>query len=126
MSAHSVAQNMKNASRKLCPTSDSEMKATRCALIRDVSDEGARSIRAGSRANQSCDRRRGFGNLLLGNRAALSERFGDAMAQVVIEERERYRLKRLRRCRDLSEHVDAIRVFFDHALQATDLTLDPA
>ena len=59
-------------------------------------------------------------------RAALGERIGDAMAQVLVEQLDRDRLQRLRHRGDLREHIDAVRVFVDHALHAAHLAFDAA
>ena len=51
---------------------------------------------------------------------------GDAVLEVLVEKMQPDALQRLGGRGDLGEHVDAIGVVLDHALQAADLTLDAA
>src|SRR5262249_21925049 len=115
ISAHSVCQNMKNASRALSPRSCTVMKASEWI-----------TARSRLRADEARDRGRRLGDLVLGCRAALADRVGDARVQVTVEELERNGLERLRRGGDLREDVDAVRVVVDHPLYAPHLALDPA
>src|SRR5262245_13429092 len=55
---------------------------------------------------------------------ARGERARDAMVHVVVENPEREALERGVDRRDLREHVDAVPILLDHALDAPDLTLD--
>ena len=48
----------------------------------------------------------------------------DTVADVLFEQADGHALQRLRRGADLGQHVDAVHVVVDHALQATDLALD--
>ncbi len=79
-----------------------------------------------SRANETSYRGRGF--IELGRRliAARFHGVGYTVAQVVVEEDEGHRLKCTGGRRDLFEDVDAVAVFFDHALKASNLSLDPS
>src|SRR4029079_8950416 len=49
---------------------------------------------------------------------------GDAVPHVVVEDLQRERLERRVHRRDLREHVDAVTVVLDHALDAAHLALD--
>src|SRR5207244_5755368 len=53
-----------------------------------------------------------------------SERTGDAVAHVAVEDLERERFERGVGRRDLREDVDAVAVVVDHPLDAADLALD--
>ena len=73
--------------------------------------------------HQPADRIHQLGGLLV----ALLRGVGadDAMVGVVVEQPERHLVQRRARGRDLREHVDAVAVLLDHALDPADLTLDP-
>ena len=75
---------------------------------------------------RTCDGRRRFGDLLVRLGSALDDRVGNAGVEVAVEQLERDGLQRFRGGGDLGEHVDAVHVFVNHALQATDLALDAA
>ena len=49
---------------------------------------------------------------------------GDAVADVLLEQADGDALQRLGRRADLRQHVDAVHVLVDHALQTADLALD--
>src|SRR6266480_651667 len=93
INAHSVSQNMKNASRTLSPISAASNAASTCIIA---------SARA-SRANETRDRRRRLRDLLLRSRAALGERVGDAMAEMFVEQLDGDGLERLGHGRDLGQ-----------------------
>ena len=56
----------------------------------------------------------------------LSMACGHAVAQVVLQQPDGHRLQRPGGRGDLGQHVHAVGVFLDHALQAAHLALDPA
>src|SRR5690606_12184909 len=79
-----------------------------------------------SRPDEPGDGRRGLLHLLLGLRAALADRLGHAVPDVILEQAEGHRLERTGHRGDLGEDVDAVGVLFDHPLKPSDLPLDPA
>src|SRR4051794_31333930 len=79
-----------------------------------------------SGADQAGDRVARLLDLLVGARAALGDGVGDAVPEVLVEQRQGHRLQRPGRGGDLRQDVDAVLVLVDHALQPADLTFDPA
>src|SRR5207248_9472273 len=118
--AHKVSQNMKKPSRRLSPTSPGLIQARRCVTSLPP---GTRR-RVGSRSDQSGDRRRRLGHLLLCTCAAFGHRFRHAVAEVVVEQLECHRLESPVDRRDLAQDVDAIPLLINHPLKTADLTFD--
>ena len=58
--------------------------------------------------------------------AALSAGLGDAMTQMIAQQRQRHRFERSRRRRNLREDVDAVDVLVDHPRDPADLPLRAA
>ena len=83
-------------------------------------------MKMSSRANEPSYRGRSF--IELGGRfiTAHFHGVGHAVAQVVVEENEGHRLEGTGGRRYLFEDVHAVTVFFDHALKATNLPLNPS
>jgi len=81
---------------------------------------------AGSGADEAGDGFGGFPDLGLAFLAALGYGFGHAVTKVIFEQAEGDRLQRPGDGGDLSEYVYAVHVFVNHALQTSDLALDPA
>ena len=100
--AHSVSQNMKNASRRLRPTSATVMNpATRAFTI----GPGGRSRRT---PRPAC-----VGLVTTG-----VDGVAHAVGHVLVEQRQGHGLQGPGGGRDLVEHVDAVLVLVDHALQS--------
>src|SRR5262249_54338689 len=76
-----------------------------------------------SRPYQPGDRVRGL--LDLCRPGARTGGVDHAMGKVSLEQAQGHGLQRPGGGRDLGQHVDAVRVLFHHAVQATDLTLNP-
>ena len=68
----------------------------------------------------------GFGEARVGHLVAGADGVGDAVPEVLVEEVHRHALQGAGGRRDLGQHVDAVGVLVDHALQAPDLALDAA
>src|SRR5205823_11946213 len=96
---------------------------TRPRSARDRAPVGHRSPE--SRADEALDRLLGFLNFALRVGAARGERVLHAVSKVVTEQLEGDPLEGPSGRRDLGEHVDAVGVLVHHALEATDLALDP-
>jgi hypothetical protein len=80
-----------------------------------------------STAYETGDRLHGFGEFgVASGIVALGGCLNDAVAKVLVDEPDGDALEGGRNCRQLSEHVDAVLVCFDHVLQAPYLTFDAA
>jgi len=75
---------------------------------------------------ESFDGAGGFGDLRFERLVATGGRAGDAVTEMVPEQQHGDALERAGHGGDLGEHVDAVRVVVDHALQSPDLTFDAA
>src|SRR5215204_3328823 len=84
------------------------------------------SIDLESGADQAGDRVGGLPDLRVRDAAALRNRICDAVRQVVVQQCERDGLQRPRGRGNLRQHVDAIGLVVDHALQPAHLALDLA
>src|SRR5213082_1163289 len=76
--------------------------------------------------DQPGDRLGRLADLRVRHLAPLGGRLGNAMTEMVLHQAKRHRLQRPGRRRHLGQDVDAVLVFLDHLLQATDLALDAA
>src|SRR4051812_16417377 len=95
--------------------------------IRGAAGRVGRLLRCGhawSGLDESCDRVRRLFHL--GGRIALPCGIHHAVREVILEQPDPDRLQRALRRGNLGQHVDTVGVPVDHALQSTDLTLDPA
>src|SRR5690606_9177482 len=79
----------------------------------------------GSGTDEAGDGRGGLLHLRVRFGTARVDGFGDAVADVVLQQSERDRLEGTGRRGDLGEDVDAVGVVLDHPLQAPDLPFDP-
>jgi hypothetical protein len=80
----------------------------------------------GLRADKPRDGGARLADLFVRNIATFGNGFGDAMAEMVLEQSERNRFQSFRCGRYLGENVYAICVVFDHPVDTTDLPLSPA
>lgn len=74
-------------------------------------------------ANESGDGRGGFVNLFFRDGASLRAGLGDTVREVVVQQRQRNRLKGFCCRGNLGEDVDAVGVLLDHPLDAAHLAL---
>src|SRR4051812_9511581 len=79
-----------------------------------------------SGADEPRDRGRRLGDLVLGLAAALVDRVGHAVAEVLLEQGEGERVQGALGRRHLGQDVDAVGVGVDEAPQTADLAFDPA
>ena len=76
------------------------------------------------RSYESGDRGRGFFDLRVGSLTSDTDGVGNAVRKVLIKQRQGYCFESSGGGGDLGEDVDAIGVFFNHALQPADLPFD--